>query len=148
MPAAISPNSFGPTAGHAVAALSTSLQRLFQQAGHDVTVDQWMVLMVLWKCDGLHQQEIADAVNKDKTSVTRLLHGLEKRSLVVRIAATDDRRRKRIHLTHKGRTLRTELLALARTNLSRALTGISARDIETCQRVLLRVIQNLTGHRP
>ena len=99
------------------------LQRLFQQGGYDVTVDQWMILMVLWKCDGLHQQEIADAVNKDKASVTRLIHGLEKRNLVVRIAATDDRRRKRIHLTHRGHTLRTELLAL-------------------------HVIKNLTGHKP
>jgi hypothetical protein len=54
--------SLGYLLGKATKDLGTRLQRQFNEAGHDVTVVQWIILMILWENDGQSQQQIADAM--------------------------------------------------------------------------------------
>ena len=46
--------------------LGTNLQRIFKIYGFDITVEQWMILLVLWKQNGQTQQEIANIMGNDK----------------------------------------------------------------------------------
>ena len=84
------------------------LNHNFSEAGHDITGEQWRLLTRLWCKDGQRQQDLADVVHKDKTSITRLIDSMEKHDLVVRIPDRMDRRQKLIYLTDKGKRLREE----------------------------------------
>jgi len=64
------------------------------------------ILGLIWRGNnGMNQQEIANRVSKDKSSVTYLIHHLVNRGLVVRVEDDNDRRNKKIYLTEKGNDL-------------------------------------------
>ena len=124
-------------------ALSTRLQATITAAGHDVTAEQWIILLLLWEEDGRSPWRIADLIGKDRAAVTRLLGGLEKRNLVVRIHDKTDRRQKQVYLTPKGKALKEKLVPLGLGNMQRAQTGLSHKEIEGCKAVLKKMYKNL-----
>jgi len=135
--------SFDSVVRRADMALINRLNQNFRAAGFDITTEQYRVLVNLWNKDGQNQQELAEATRKNKTSMTRLINGLEKRNLVVRVPAREDQRNKLIYLTQKGKKLPFDLTKLAKKTLIEAQQGISAEDIEACNQVLLKVLANL-----
>ena len=123
--------------------LGTGLQRLFTAGGFDITVEQWMILLLLWKTDGLTQTHIAEVIGKDKGTISPQIDGLQRRDLIRRTPDRDDRRRNVVSLTAKGRRLEQELIPLGFTNMAIARQGITAKDLATCKEVLRRVCTNL-----
>jgi DNA-binding MarR family transcriptional regulator len=129
--------------GVANTALARRLQKYFREAGLDLTVEQWSVLVHLWKEDGVNQQELCNKTFRDKPSITRLLDNLEKLKMVSRVASKDDRRIKYIFLTEEAKAMRDKTMELANTTLMEGLTGVSAEDVEVVRKVLTRVYENL-----
>ena len=138
-------NSFGTIVHWAERALINRLSHNFMAAGHDVTVEQWRVLVNLWNREGQSQRELAEATHKDKTGITRILHGMEKRDLVVRVPDKEDQRNNLIYLTRKGKDVQRALVQWTRKTLDEALQGIPEESTEACKDVLRRVIHNLTA---
>ncbi len=101
----------------------------------------------LGRKNGQSQQELAGTTCKDKTSVTRLIDGLEKRNLVVRTPDKVDRRQKLIYLTKKGKEFQQKLLYIVKKTLDEAQQTIPFKDIEICKKVLCRVYENLTDQK-
>ena len=122
-----------------------SLLRRFKDAGHDITVEQWTVILHLWQKEGQTQQEISGCSNKDNPSVCRLIDNMEKRDLVIRVPDQQDRRINRIYLTGKGKALQAQLIDIAQSNLKQSTKTITATDLKTCKTVLEKMIDNLTS---
>lgn len=137
-------DSLGYIVGRATRSLGTRLNRNFTDAGYDVTCEQWGVLVNLWNRNGQTQQELASMTCKDKTSMTRLIDGLEKRKIVVRTPDKVDRRQKHIYLTEKGKAFQQELVKIVRKTLAEAQGDIDPADLTVCKKVLSRVYENLT----
>ena len=116
---------------------------LLQEAGEDITVDQWGILNLLWELDGQTPVELARRADKDKPNVTRLLRILEDKGLVVRQADPKDRRSHRIHLTEAGTGLREKLLAVGAECLIRACQGLSGQEVRALKHLLNRVYDNV-----
>lgn len=135
----------GYIVGRAGRAMANRLNHNFEAAGYDVTCEQWGVLMNLWQKNGQSQKDLAGVTCKDKTSITRLIHGLEKRNLVVRVPDGSDGRQKLIYLTNKGKAFQQELLQLVQKTLAQAQEGIQNRDLENCKKVLRQVVSNLVS---
>ncbi|HEY4651712.1 MAG TPA: MarR family transcriptional regulator [Pontibacter sp.] len=76
----------------------------------NITFEMMQVLRFLWDKDGVNQQEIADAILKDKASLTYLIDNLVRRKLVQRTEDSQDRRNKIITLTEEGRQLQELIL--------------------------------------
>lgn len=98
------------------------LTRQLALNGIDMTIEQFKVMVVLWKEKSSTQQNIADFVGKDKTSITRLIAGLEKRSLIQRATACQDKRCNLVTLTPQGVALEKptmEVLKQANESLQR-----------------------------
>ena len=53
-----------------------------QENGINITPEQYLVLDILWEQQSLSQQNIANIVQKDKNSVTKIIDSLEKKNLV------------------------------------------------------------------
>lgn len=128
----------------AAAAIARRMQKNFRAAGLEITIEQWSILYHLWKEDGLNQQQLCDKTFRDKPSITRLIHNLEKLGLVERKASKTDKRVNYIFLSNTAKDLQNQTIEIANQTMDEALVGISKDEIETVKNVLQKVYDNLT----
>jgi DNA-binding MarR family transcriptional regulator len=129
--------------GKASTAIARRLQKKFNAAGLNITIEQWSVLYHLWKQDGISQQELCNASFRDKPSITRLVDNLEKQNLVKRVPSEHDRRINLIYLTRQAQKLQEQTMELADETLNEALETVPSSKIEVCKEVLQVVYDNL-----
>jgi len=129
--------------GKASTAIARRLQKKFNNAGLNLTIEQWSVLYHLWKQEGMSQQELCNATFRDKPSITRLVDNLEKLDLVKRVASENDRRINLIYLTKQAQKLQEQSMILAEETLNEALETVPVEKIEVCKEVLQLVYDNL-----
>lgn len=122
--------------------LSRIMNKVFREEGLEISSEQWTVLINLWEKDGISQQELSDVAGKDKTSTTRLIDALEKKNIVVRTADNNDRRKKLIYLTEKGRNLKADIIPIVLKLIEIIMTGISDSEMEIAKRVIRKMIIN------
>ena len=87
---------------------SLAMTRLYRGLLQDVglTYPQYLVMLVLWKQDGLRVSDIGEQLFLNSATLTPLLKRLESMGLVSRTRATHDERTVVITLTDAGRALR------------------------------------------
>ena len=119
------------------------LTELISENGFDVTVEQFSILSVLWYQDGVNQQYLADELDRDKTTIVRILNNMERNNLLVRVYDKSDKRLKRVYLTHKGKELQGRMIPLSGEVYLSALRGITEKDLVKAVGVLTRAIKNL-----
>ena len=129
--------------GKASTAIARRLQKKFNVAGLNITIEQWSVLYHLWKQEGMSQHELCNATFRDKPSITRLVDNLEKLNLVKRVASENDRRINLIYLTKQAQKLQEETMSIAEKTLNEALETVPAEKIDVCKEVLQLVYDNL-----
>lgn len=129
--------------GKASTAIARRLQKKFNAANLNVTIEQWSVLYHLWKQDGISQQELCNATFRDKPSITRLVDNLEKLKLVKRVSSKEDRRMNLIYLTPEARKMEESSMELAEETLNEALEGVPEHLVDICKQVLQIVYDNL-----
>lgn len=117
----------------------------FEAAGHAVTGEQWTALVHIWDAEGLTQQELGQRIVKDKTTIARLVAGLERQGYVRRRPGASDRRERLLALSERGRADMPHLAALVQGVLDKACAGIDAHELCLCRRVLARARQNLAA---
>lgn len=121
------------------------LSRRLEENGIDMTIEQFKVMVVLWKEKSSTQQNIADFVGKDKTSVTRLIAGLEKRSLIKRTSDKNDKRCNLVTLTPQGVALETPTMAVLSEASAFVHKNIDPKELEITLRVLQTMCQTLNS---
>lgn len=131
--------------GKVSAAISRKLARDFQKAGLDLKPEQWNVLQRLAYHDGVSQQELCDAMFKDRPGMVRLVNSMVEAGFVTRTPNRFDRRRNIIRITEKGKRMQEASIRVALLTLRGALRGLSLSDIRTTQAVLMTVFENITA---
>jgi DNA-binding MarR family transcriptional regulator len=119
------------------------LTRSFKDAGYNITGEQFSILTVLWYADGVSQQHIASAIERDKTTISRVLDSMIKRNLLVRKPAIEDKREKLIFLTEEGKQLQSVLVQISGAMYLRAINGLSELEIRSILKLLHAMNQNL-----
>ena len=99
----------------------------------------------LWNEGTLTQQAIAFIIQKDKNSVTQFIDNLEKKGLVTRSVAKEDRRVNNIKVTKEGMALKDSTKQLAIETMNKALEGIPESDVLTFVDVLKKICSNISG---
>lgn len=118
-------------------------QRMLKEAATDITVDQWIILQLLNKGDGISQLEIAQQTYKDAPTVTRIIDLLVSKDLLERQSDTDDRRRFNIHLTDMGHAKIEEVMPLAKQFRAKAWAGLTDEDKSQLTSYLNTIFKNL-----
>lgn len=104
----------------------------------------WRPLLKLVRADApLRQHELADLLRIGHPELVRLLDSLERKRLVARQDASDDRRVKRIALTPEGRRLAARVEATIEAFDRRLLRGISPEDRARCREVFAQIEERL-----
>lgn len=124
--------------------LKAELERGFAARGHDVTADQWLVLVRLYEEDGLAQHELGKRIARDKTNVTRILTLMETRRLIERQVDSNDTRSRKIYLTEYGLSLETDLKQAASEVMMRAQQGFNKQEIDFLINSLDAIYKNLS----
>ena len=124
--------------------LKKYLAEEFKKNNVNLTAEQYLVMDTLWNEGTLTQQAIAFIIQKDKNSVTQFIDNLEKKGLVTRSVAKDDRRVNNIVVTKEGMALKDSTKQLAIDTMNKALEGIPEEDIETFVTVLKKVCANIS----
>ncbi|MDT8446456.1 MAG: MarR family transcriptional regulator [bacterium] len=116
--------------------------------GVDVTPEQWIILNWLWNYQSAYQQELADAIQKTKANVTRLIDGLVKRGFVVRELEIADRRKHRCVLTPAGTEMMGRLMPIVLAEYQEVIKDLSGDEIQALKSILAKIthrVQQLSG---
>src|SRR6202042_1388195 len=95
-----------------------------------VTRAQWAVLVRLDRFEGLNQSELADMLDLQPITLTRLLDKLAESGLIERRPDPADRRAKRLFLTAAARPLLKQLGVLGEETMAAALEGVTPQEVE------------------
>jgi MarR family transcriptional regulator, multiple antibiotic resistance protein MarR len=135
--------SLGYLTGLASRLLSNILARRFQDADIDMTAEQWGALLVLLNGEAMTQGQLGERLYLEKSSVSRLTDGLERRGWIVRTKDPQDSRQKRVTPTPKVLDTAEHCATIARAVLEEAQRGITEEEMAACRSFLSRIITNL-----
>jgi MarR family transcriptional regulator for hemolysin len=108
-----------------------------------MTRAKWAVLARLDRFEGLKQAELAEMLDLQPISLTRLLDGLADNGLIERRPDPDDRRAKRLFLTPDARPLLERLTELGEDLMETALAGLEETEVAALLARLSTVKENL-----
>src|SRR3974390_461208 len=121
--------------------LKTYADQLARQFG--ISRAQWSVLVRLDRSEGLKQSELAEMLDLQPITLTRLLDRLSENGLIERRADPDDRRAKRLFLTPAARPLLERLGDLGEDLMATALAGVAPESVQHMVAQLAVVKENL-----
>src|SRR5476651_1487005 len=104
---------------------------------------QWAVLVRLDRSEGLKQSELAEILDLQPISLTRLLDRLAENGLIERRADPNDRRANRLFLRPAARPLLEQLAELGKDMMTTVLEGLEPKSNERLLRDLGLVKDNL-----
>lgn len=117
-------------------------QARLNEAGFDITVDQWLVLNTILKHPEFSQADIAQRVFKDQASVARITDLLVKKGYLSRSTSANDRRRNEVAVTPEGLALMEAVMPTVKLYRNDALNDISPEDIKHMQTTLDAIFDN------
>jgi MarR family transcriptional regulator, organic hydroperoxide resistance regulator len=132
---------------HLVKDAIRTLDRALQMrlAEHAVSIGHWPFLRALWAADGLTQRELSQEAGVMEPTTFAALKAMESLGYVVRRPVPGDRRKKRVFLTPRGRSLERTLVPLAQEVNAIAVRDVPGAEVAATRRTLLAVIANLAA---
>lgn len=128
--------------GELIRIVHRHLTAIFHQKRFGVTVEQFGILALLWYQEGINQKDIALLLNRDKTTITRIIGNMIKNNLVVKVPDQLDGRGKLIFLTQKGKALQKDMIESSGTVYYRAMGDISDEEVSSFLKVLWKMKKN------
>lgn len=114
----------------------------FSEAGIEITVDQWLVLKKISDSERITQIELANAIFKDRASITRILDLLLKKKLVSKEPGAD-KRAYELALTEAGEKFMEQALMIVKSIRKKGVEAMSDKEQEQLRKSLQKIINNL-----
>ena len=109
-----------------------------------LTPEQFMLIDLLWNQGEMTQQQLADQLQKDKNSVTKLVDAIEKKGFVIRKQNPHDRRANTLVLTEKANELKPGAKQKGISILDQILEGISEDELRSFLSTIRKLNANMT----
>ena len=110
---------------------------------YDLTFEQIVVLHILEEEEGQNLSMIAERADRERTTISRMVDGLERRNLVVRIPDKSDKRQKMLYLTPLGKERLKDLEPMGEEFYDRIYSNVTEEEIESCLTTLKKMFCNL-----
>ena len=110
---------------------------------YDLTMEQVMVLNVLEKFDGMSIKQLSEITERDSSTTSRMVNGLEKINYVLRVPDQNDSRQKKIYITNKSKEKLKEIVELG-MEIQKVLMGdIDQKQFENTAELLHKIANRL-----
>ena len=121
-----------------------ALRKAFDRmaVGLGVTRAQWKVLFKLTRKPGLKQVELADMLDIEPITLSRIVDRLEEAGLVERVNDPADRRAWKLKVSEQAQPLVKHLQAIGADLVEQAFGGIDPAELEITRRVLAQAREN------
>ena len=132
-----------------IAHIVRELAREFQTSlesrllSHGVSFGFWAYLRELWNDDGISQRDLSDRLGLSGPTTHSVIRRMEKAGLVELRPIRENKPRRLVYLSTRGRELRTVLEPLAEEVNALAVQGISPDRLQDLRRDLLQIHENL-----
>ncbi|MCP4602600.1 MAG: MarR family transcriptional regulator [Proteobacteria bacterium] len=100
------------------------------------------ILFALLKNGNLHMKELAQIIDRKKTTITTLIEKLVKLGYVEKTVDENDKRYYVVSLTKKGRSLKSDLIDISHNLITKTYKGIPPNEREMLVRVLSKINEN------
>ena len=115
-----------------------------RQENVPLTPEQFLLIDLLWNQGPMSQQQLADQMQKDKNSVTKLVDAIERKGFVYRQQNASDRRSNTLVLTEKALELRDHAKQKGISILDEMLEDISETELRAFISTLNKLNINMT----
>jgi MarR family transcriptional regulator for hemolysin len=141
MPAQPSNREIGFTIMDVARLLKTYADQRARQFG--ISRAQWAVLVRINRTEGLKQSELAELLDLQPISLTRLLDRLADNGLIERRADPNDRRANRLYLKPAAKPLLGRLSELGSDMMETVLKGLDVKSVDRMLKELVVLKNNL-----
>jgi len=107
-----------------------------------LTKEQWLLLKMLHEKNGQMQNDLAFITDRSKTSLTRLIHTMEKKGLVYRVGCEEDKRINHVYYTEKGSALYKRAEPVFLDVIDRLSENLTENQIRVTIDTLEKIIAN------
>jgi Transcriptional regulators len=118
---------------------------MLKQSNIGLTPEQFLLVDMLWNQGPMSQQKLADNLQKDKNSITKLVDALEKKGLVVRQRDDKDKRSNTVFLTSKAEEMKLDAKEKGISMLDKMLDGISEEELRNFLDTLNKMQINMSA---
>lgn len=118
---------------------------MLRQYGVPLTPEQFMLIDLLWNQGEMSQQQLADQLQKDKNSVTKLVDAIERKGFVIRKQNVNDRRSNTLVLTEKAEILKPGAKEKGISILDKMLEGIDEEELRSFLSTLHKLNHNMSA---
>jgi len=101
---------------------------LIQEASVPVKMEQLPILLCIYNCGSISQQEVADMVHRDKSSIQRTVVVLEKKGLVYISPDANDKRKNILRATETGRFVAQQIKDIIRKVEEQLFSAFDSED--------------------
>ena len=123
--------------------IGSAIRRRFEAAGAAITPENFMVLGMLMKKDGVHQSELARLTHKNRHNMTRIIATLEQKGYVQRRSDGGDKRRQLVFITDGGRVVLEEYVPVVAAFSEELFDGLSTEELSVMTQAHLHILKNL-----
>lgn len=134
-------SSAGYLANHMARLFAQGLRQRIAPLGLEPA--QFMVLLVLWREDGLTQKELVERLDVEQATMANTLSRMARAGLIERHPHPTDARAKLVSATTKARALEKPATAAASAQIEDALTDLSPDERRTLLDLMRRVIARM-----
>ncbi|WP_214854678.1 MarR family winged helix-turn-helix transcriptional regulator [Exiguobacterium sp. s166] len=103
---------------------------------YDITPEQWSIISVLNDQNGLTQKELAEAIDRDQTTVARMIHSMEKKEFVKKVFNDKDKRSHYIFLTEKGEHIKNKIIPVVNDAHHFVTTNLDEQELKQLKLIL------------
>ncbi len=126
-----------------IRAINAKQLRDLRNAGIDLTIEQWVLLLGVENYNGETQRYIAEMTFKDTANVHRILTQLSNKGFVVKYPHAEDGRKTTIKITDKGRAIIEKALPIMDNVRKQGLEDISEKEFDYMMAALKKIYHNL-----
>lgn len=120
----------------------TMAQGNLNQLGYKITINQILLMIQIDQKPDTSQVELAELLFKDVASITRMIELLVKENFVFREENKDDRRKKYLKISEKGKRVLELAIPIISKNREIAQKNISEEEKEALIKLLNKIILN------
>ncbi|RKD20876.1 transcriptional regulator, MarR family [Caminicella sporogenes DSM 14501] len=113
---------------------------------YNIGSGQFIFLVLLFKKDGINQEDISKIINIDKGTTARALKKLEKEGYIKRQIDPDDKRAYKVYITEKALSIKSKIFNVLKKWTDILSSDFTEEEKELALKLLQKMSQNASNY--